>query len=59
MDNIPKATRPRQVLCFFATDIPTKQGDAYVFHSIDVFSKYLFLKSVEPKNGNTTQCLSK
>ena len=54
MDHIPTPTKPREVLCFFATDMPTKQGDAYVFLIIDVFSKYMFLTGVEPKNDLDT-----
>ena len=54
MDNIPTATKPREVLCFFAADMPTQQGDVYAFLTIDVFSKYMFMTGVEPKNDIDT-----
>jgi len=54
MDNIPTATRPREVLCFFAADIPTQQGDAWAFLTIDVFSKYMFMTGVDPENDIDT-----
>ena len=54
MDNIPTPTKPREVLCFFAADMPTQEGDVYVFLTIDAFSKYMFLTGVDPKNDLDT-----
>ncbi|OFY94678.1 MAG: hypothetical protein A3K10_17965 [Bacteroidetes bacterium RIFCSPLOWO2_12_FULL_31_6] len=42
-----KATRPLEYVCFFPISVPTKEGDAYVFLSVDVFSDFAFNTGVE------------
>lgn len=45
--NIPKATRPLEYVCLFPADIPTQEGDAYVFFAVDAFSRFAFNTGVE------------
>lgn len=51
-----KATRPLEYVCFFPTSIPTKEGDAYVFLSVDVFSDFVF-NTGEEANDNPENIL--
>ena len=45
--NIPKATRPLEYICLFPTDMPTQQGDVFVFFALDVFSDFAFNTGTE------------
>lgn len=45
------ATKPLEYVCFFPASIPTKEGDAYVFLSVDVFSDFAFNTGVETNDN--------
>lgn len=49
-----KATRPFEYICFFPTDLPTKEGDAYMHLFVDVYSKFLFNTGTELKHDDAT-----
>lgn len=45
--NTPTATRPLEYVCLFPADIPTQEGDAFMFLAIDTFSEFVFNTGVE------------
>ena len=45
--NTLTATRPLEYVCLFPADIPTQEGDAYLFFAIDTFSEFVFNTGVE------------
>jgi hypothetical protein len=47
-----KATRQIEYVCFFPIEIPTKQGDIYVFSFVDAYSKFYFHTGTETSNNN-------
>ncbi|MGQ0826957.1 MAG: hypothetical protein ACT4ON_01050 [Bacteroidota bacterium] len=49
-----KATKPLEYVCFFPVSVPTKEGDAYIFLSADVFSDFIFNTGVEPNDDPET-----
>ncbi|KAB1061472.1 hypothetical protein [Salibacter halophilus] len=51
MVSIPKATKPREVICFFPVEFPAKEGVVYFFIAKDVFSQFLFQTGLEQDNG--------
>ena len=42
-----KATRPLEYVCLFPADLPTKEGDVFVFLFVDAYSQLLFNTGVE------------
>jgi hypothetical protein len=49
-----KATRQLEYVCFFPVEVPTTEGDAYVFMAVDAFSKFLFQTGIESSLDDTT-----
>lgn len=41
------ASYPLQYVCLFSVDMPTTEGDAFVFMAVDVFSDFVFMTGVE------------
>lgn len=50
MNIIPTATKPCEVLCFFPVEFATREGDAYLFLSMDVYSEFLIQTGLEKSN---------
>jgi hypothetical protein len=46
-----KASHPLQYLCLYSIEVPTKEGDAFAFVAVDIFSEFLFLTGVEKNRG--------
>ncbi len=42
-----KATYPLQYVCLFSVDMPTAEGDAFIFLAVDVFSEFVFMTGIE------------
>ena len=45
--NIPTTTRPLEYVCLFPADMPTLEGDAFMFFALDTFSQFVFNTGVE------------
>ena len=45
--NTPIATRPLEYVCLFPADMPTLEGDVFMFFAIDAFSQFVFNTGVE------------
>ncbi|SDE86036.1 hypothetical protein SAMN05216464_11087 [Mucilaginibacter pineti] len=50
MKNVPVANKPCEVLCFFPVEVPTQEGDAYVYLTMDVATEFLFQTGSELSN---------
>jgi hypothetical protein len=44
---MPKATRPSEYVFFFPFDVPTNEGEMYVYIAIDSYSKFIFKTGIE------------
>ena len=49
-----EAKRPLEYVCFFPMTVPTKEGDAYIFISLDVFSDFAFNTGIEKDENPET-----
>ncbi len=47
-----KATRSLEYICFFPIEVPTHEGDAYLFMYVDEYSKFLIHTGTELKNDD-------
>jgi hypothetical protein len=47
-------TRPLEQICFYPIEFPTKEGDAFAFAFVDVYSEYLIITGIEPDRSNAT-----
>ena len=52
--NIINPTRPLEYVCFFSFEVPTKDGNAYVFLAVDAYSKFAFQTGVELNDNPET-----
>lgn len=50
MTKIPANPKPREVVCFYPVELPTQEGDVYIFLAKDVASEVLFQTGVEKGN---------
>ncbi len=48
------ATKPLEYVCFFPVEIPTEEGNAYLFLSVDAYSGFAFNTGVEDNDRPET-----
>ena len=49
-----KATRPLEYISVFQVEMPTTEGNAYVYCALDSFSEFLFQTGIERNRNNET-----
>jgi len=48
------ATRPLEYVCFFPVEVPTKEGNAYIYLTVDAYSGFAFNTGVEDNDRPET-----
>ena len=48
---MPSATKPCEVLCLFPVELPTQEGNIYIYITKDVYSGFLFQTGLETSNS--------